>query len=133
MSYTMKLDVFSHDLHIRGGRLERINGSAEVCQRVKIALWHYQGEYFLNRQNGVPYYPNENVGEYIMGSKMSRQTIYNILRQKILSVPGVLQVSDARISRIGRDYYYSCRIVVESNSGIEQTEQIEIQNVSIGA
>ena len=132
MSYTLKLDTFNHDIKIRGGKFERINGAAEVCQRVKVALWHYFGEYFLDREHGIPYYSKKNIGEAILGSKMSRQTLYNLLRQKILAVPGVLQVKETNISRIGRDYYYSCSIIVAPGPNDAPSRQVEIQNIAIG-
>lgn len=132
MAYTLKLDNFSHDIKIRNGKFERIGGASEVCQRVKIALWHYFGEYFLNREHGIPYYSKKNIGDAILGSKMSRQTLYNLFRKKILAVPGVLQVKQANISRIGRDYYYSCSIIVAPGPNDESIHQIEIQNISIG-
>ena len=53
MSYTLKLDTFNHDIRILNGKFERISGAAEVCQRVKVALWHYFQEYFLNREHGI--------------------------------------------------------------------------------
>lgn len=132
MSYTLKLDVFNHDIKIRGGKFERINGASEVCQRVKVALWHYFGEYFLNRPAGIPYYQKNNVGFAIMGSKMSQQTLYNLLRKKIMAVPGVLQVKSANISRIGREYYFSCSIIVQQGPSDGAGQEIAIQNISLG-
>lgn len=132
MSYTLKLDTFSHDLIINGGKFKRISGAAEVCQRVKIALWHYFDEYFLDRQHGIPYYSKKNIGDAIMGSKMSRQTLYNLFRKKILAVPGVLQVKQANITRLGRDYYYSCKIIVAPGPKDTAIQEIQIQNIALG-
>ena len=131
MSYTLKLDHFEHDIRIVDGKFERISGANEVCQRVKVALWHYLGEYFLNRESGIPYYSKRNDAQGILGSKMSQQTVYNIFRSKILAVPGVLRVKNANITKIGRNYYYSCSIVVAP--GADGTnEEMTIQNISIG-
>lgn len=132
MSYTLKLDTFNHDITIRNGNFVRINGSNEVCQRVKIALQHYFGEYFLNRQNGLPYYQKNNTGVAILGSKMSQQTVYNLLRKKILAIPGVKQVKEANITHIGRDYYFSCKIIVKLGPLDDRGHEMLIQNVNIG-
>lgn len=131
MAYTFKLDVFNHDIQIRDGKIVRISGASEVCQRVKVALWHYFGEYFLDREHGIPYYQKNNAGVAILGSKMSQQTLYNLLRQKIMEVPGVLQVKTANITRIGRDYYFSCKIIVQHGPADGVGQEIEVQNISL--
>lgn len=133
MAYTLKLDTFSHDLTIKNGHLVRVSGADEVRQRIKIALWHYFNEYFLNRPNGLPYYQQKNAGISILGSKMSRQTIYNIIREKILSIPGVLAIKNAQITKSGRDYYYSCSVTVQRGPADGGIQDITIQNISIGA
>ena len=132
MAYTLKLDTFNHDLILKNGHFQRVNGSSEVCQRVKVALWHYFKEYFLNREHGIPYYSSKNIGDAVMGSKMSRQTLYNLFRKKIMDVPGVLQVKNANITRIGRSYYYSCSIVVTPGPGDTGVQNIDIQNIALG-
>lgn len=86
MAWTLKLDQFSHDVTFSGGKPVRVAGADEVRQRVKIAVWHYIEEYFLNVPNGVPWY------EQIMGRKNGADTVSQILRNKILNVPGVLSV-----------------------------------------
>ena len=134
MCYTFKLDYFSNDLKINSsGHFERIRGADEVCQRVKIALNHQFSEYFLNRLSGVPYYMNDDEGNRILGSKNSEQLIYNILRKKILDVPGVLQVKSPSLTKMGRKYYFSCSILVQKGIGKQEESEFEITNLEIGA
>ena len=134
MPYTLKLDYFSNDLKINSsGHFERIQGEEEVCQRVRIALRHEFSEYFLNRLSGIPYYTEDNDKTRILGSKNSEQLIYNLLRKKILAVPGVLQVQNPSITRMGRNYYFSCKIVVQKSGSVNYGSEYDITNIQIGA
>lgn len=132
MAYTLKLDTFSHDLTIKNGKFVRVNGADEVRQRIKVALWHHYNEYFLNRGNGLPYYDYGAGHTHIMGSKLSQQTLHNMLRNKILSVPGVLRLVDSEITRLGRQYLYSCKVAVQKGPGDPKGDTIWIQGLSIG-
>lgn len=134
MAYTLKLDYFNNDLRINSqGHFERISGADEVCQRVRIALRHQFSEYFLNRLGGVPYYSKDEDGVAILGSKNSEQLISNILRKKIMAVPGVMQVSNIIITKMGRNYYFSCKITVEKDSQTNTGSEYDITNIEIGA
>ena len=92
MAWTLKLDQFSHDLRIVNKRFVRLNGAEEVRQRVKIALWHYINEYFLNIPNGVPWY------EQILGRKSGSSVVSKILRRKILVTPGVISIVEFQVN-----------------------------------
>lgn len=125
MAFTLKLDVFNHDLKIKNGKFVRVQGADEVRQRIKVALWHHFDEYFLNRPNGLPWYQS------ILGSKMPQETLQTILRQKIQSVPGVIQVLSLQISRIGRDYTASVTALVERGPADGQS-MISIDGILLG-
>lgn len=133
MAYTLKLDYYTNDLIIKAGHFQRISGGQEVCQRVRIALQHQFSEYFLNRLGGIPYYSKNEEQIKILGSKNSEQIICNLLRKKILDVPGVLQVKNPSITRMGRKYYFSCSIIVGNNSQTDTDTEYEITNIQIGA
>ena len=109
-----------------------ISGTQEVCQRVRILLQHQFSEYFLNRLGGIPYYRNNEEQIKLLGSKNSDQIICNILRKKIMNVPGVLQVKSPSISKIGRQCYFSCSILVDGENEISFNQQYEIANLQIG-
>jgi len=84
MPFTWKLSS-KHDLSIVGGKLSIATSRDEIKQRVIVTLWHHWEEYFLNVPAGVPWY------ELILGSR-DRAMVEAIIRQTILSVPGVLGV-----------------------------------------
>ena len=107
MPYTLKLDALSHDLKIGNGRLLRIAGSDEVRQRVKVALWHELGEYFIYVNHGIPWHSE------ILGGKLDNNSVLNIVRNAILDVPGVRKIISLSMSRSGRNYSISAQIEVE--------------------
>lgn len=111
MAWTLKLDQFTHDLKIVDGKLQRLNGADEVRQRIKVAIWHYIEEYFLNIPNGVPWY------EQILGRKNGSNIVSKILRRKILKTPGVIRIVDfqVRFDTITRTFFLSARVQVEGN------------------
>jgi len=85
MPFTLALNG-NHDLSITSrGKFALIYGPDEVKQRILVALRHYWQEYFLNVQDGVPWY------EVILGSK-NKKTIELIIRRSILDVPGVIGI-----------------------------------------
>ena len=117
MSWTLKLDQFSHDVTFTGGKIDRVNGSDEIRQRVKVAVWHYLEEYFLNLPNGVPWY------EQILGRKDGAETVSQIIRNKILNVPGVLSINQFQIDYddFSRIFKIDSDIVVEVGNGEQST------------
>jgi len=128
MSWTLKLGAITHDLVIGNDhKFTLISGSDQVRQRVKVALMHYEGEYFLNVKNGIPYYTT------LLGSKNS-SLLSNTLRKKILAVPGVLRILDFSlvIERSTRAYTPTITIVVEKNIN-EISDYVTINGLYIEA
>ena len=123
MSWSLKLDALIHDLRIENGSFLRVNGSDEVRQRIKVALWHYFGEYFLNITTGVPYY------EQILGRKIDADVVSTILRRQILLVPGVIRVKRlvARFENATRFYRMDSEVQVQAGPG----EPASIENINM--
>jgi hypothetical protein len=113
VSWNLALSNVNHDLVIAGGTLARVTGSAQVRQRVKVALWHYRGEYFLDITQGVPWLQS------ILGRKTGGDEVGVILRRAILSVPGVLRLVtfSARYDTATRRYEVVAVIQVQPGPG----------------
>lgn len=110
MTWTLALDRFNHDLKIVNGRFLRVNQSDEVRQRVKVTVWQYFQEYFINIPNGTPWY------ESIMGRKNSSDIVSSILRNRILTTPGVIRIDSFNINfnELTRTFETSGLIQVQS-------------------
>lgn len=126
MSYSLRLDTFSHDLMIRDGHFVRVQGADEVRQRIKVALYHHHNEYFLNRPGGIPWYTS------VLGSKMKDTQIINLIRQKTQRVPGVIQIMDISLTRSGRDYIVEVKALVQNGPGDTQGGLITVSGISVG-
>jgi hypothetical protein len=112
MAFTWFLNS-RHDLSIVGGKFRTVYREEEIKQRILVSLLHYWGEYFLNTQDGVPWY------EVILGSK-NRKNVELILRRAILEVPGVIGIIEFKVLSSdtiprGLDIYVDAE--VESSTG----------------
>lgn len=129
MSFTLKLDPLTHDLNIGdNGKFKIVSGSDEVRQRVKVALYHYQGEYFLNTPNGVPWHDG------LLGLKGNKNTLSNTIRKKILEVPGVIRIIEFRLTydSASRSYSPYAKIVV-ARSDDEGSDLLTIDGLYVEA
>ena len=115
MAYTLFLNEFG-DLQIKNGKFLYVSGSDEVCQRVKVALNHELGEYFLNVNHGLPAYSQ------ILGSKITDDAVVLIVRNEILKVPGVVRVDSIGSYRKDRNISVDASIFVSDSNGEKQFE-----------
>lgn len=108
----------NHDLVIdRSGKLVLVTGADEVRQRVLVALLHDYQEYFLNTPAGVPWH------EVILGSK-DLASVAAVLRQIVLSVPGVLSIASFALGLSGR--MVTVKISIEVDTGAGDTDIIDV-------
>lgn len=126
MAWTLKLSTIDHDLVIQNGTFARINGADEVRQRVKVSMWHYRGEYFLNIPHGVPW-------SSLLGAKNAASDLSNVIRKAILEVPGVLQIASFTLNWIGRVYTVTTQIYVQSGPGDRTGTPVLLDGVQVGS
>lgn len=69
-------------------------GVAGVAQGIRIRIRMVKGEWFLNRDEGVPYFDNDIVPESdaLMGQHFNELKARAAFRRAILSAPGVLKL-----------------------------------------
>jgi len=79
--------------------------ASSVAQKLKIKLSTFLGEWFINTDNGVPYY------QEIFGKVRNKQTIDLIFQQKILEEPDVVELTEffSDVSN-GRTYTINFRV-----------------------
>ncbi len=114
MAYTLYLDKIKHDLVIENGTFKMVSGEDEIIQRVKIALWHHLGEFFLNTADGTPWH------EEILGRRSNAGVASSIIRSRILSVDGVTGIRDFKVSfdSFTREYTVISDINVRTQAGV---------------
>ena len=128
MSFTLELNSITNDLVINNGKFKKISGADEVRQRVRVALKHYKEEYFLNVLNGLPWY------KQMLGMKGSHTYLSNVIRKKILEVPGVVRILEFNLTYNGatREYTPYAKIVVERGAG-DQIDYLTIDGIYVEA
>lgn len=76
------------------------SGLAAVAQGITIRLAKQRGEWFANRDEGVPWLPNDVVAESaaILGQKFNEAKVRAAVRDAILAAPGVLGIASLVVS-----------------------------------
>ncbi len=92
MAYDLALDVKEWDLLTVDNDLLLIDNAERIAQQICITLKFWLSEWFLNKNDGVPYL------ERIMIKNPNMSHIRQILREKIMSVDGVDSVSALNLS-----------------------------------
>lgn len=84
----LRLDTTTGDLLISNFDLSVTDSSSEsLAQRLSIKLKFFKGEWFLNLGFGIPYYQD------ILKKNVSQALVDSILKEQILSTPGVVQLT----------------------------------------
>lgn len=81
-----------HDLHLEGGDLVETDGIAAAAQEIKHRLLFFKGESFLDLREGIPYF------QEILKKGVDLGRIRAIMRQAVLTVPGIVDVPSLTIS-----------------------------------
>jgi len=82
------------DLVIADGDIAFSRGVDAVVQSVRLCILQGRGEWFLDLDEGVPYFANDVVteDEALIGGKFSELRARTIFRDAILDAPGVVEL-----------------------------------------
>lgn len=81
-----------HDLHLTASQLVLLSDADALAQRIKTNLATYRGEFWLNREIGVPYFQS------VLGKSPDLELIRTIFRAQILQVSGVVSLDALDLS-----------------------------------
>jgi hypothetical protein len=84
-------DGTTRDLIFTAGDLTVLTGPEARAQRIRIALRHLMGEWFLDQTSGTDYF-GQILGK---SSELSRRAEY---RRRILGVPGVVEIASMQLT-----------------------------------
>ena len=79
------------DLVFTDSRLQMVDGTEELGQRVRLALLTHRGEWFADETYGVPWRPD------VLRKAPDLGLIEAVLRAKVLDVPGVQTVKSLTV------------------------------------
>lgn len=107
------------DLDLSLGDLRFTTGLEAVAQGIYIALHVFRGEWFLDREYGIPYLANDIVSEAeaILGGKFNAATAAAYFRRAIAAVAGVLEIRSLSVDFAGGTRTLSVRFNVRAETG----------------
>ena len=123
MPFNFFLSSDLHDIELTRERNIRITKTDVelISQKVENYIRTVAGEYFLNRQIGLPYF------DRIFRKKVSLQDVSNLFKATILSVPEVVEIISYDFSFDGRKRLYSVNTEMKYNvDGVVNTTRVRV-------
>lgn len=91
------LDLNSdHDIYLQDDDFVLVAGPDESAQSIKIRLWAYLGEWFLDTSLGTPHY------EEVLGNPFRPNNQAAVYRRRILATGGVRSIESFSFARVAR-------------------------------
>lgn len=92
MAYDIALNAKTHDISVNGGNLRLIDNKERIAQQLRITLWEWLGEWFLDARDGVPY------REYILVKNPNMKHIRQVISDNIMKVNGVNRIDELNLN-----------------------------------
>lgn len=106
------LDPLTHDIVFVNGQTTVTKTQSEiVAQRLKITLYTFLGEWFLDTDVGVPYF------QQVFGKVRSKAAIDTVFQNIIAADPGVVEIREFTSSMSAGDRGYSMTFKVRVADG----------------
>ena len=116
----IKMNVEGSDLEIINGDLALTSGYDGVRQHLQQNLRAFKGEWFLDLDNGVPYF------EDILKKNPNPVVLDGVLKDAILSTPGVIELLSFDLNYINSTRKLTLDFSVNSTDGVIDFESFEL-------
>ena len=117
MAYDLALNRGTHDLQLVNGDLLVINNKERIAQQLRVTLWEWLGEWFLDARDGVPY------REYILVKNPNMKHIRQVLSDNIMKVDGVNRIDELNLNYNPKNRTLIATFAVDTDNGqIARTE-----------
>ena len=117
MAYDLALNRGTHDLQLVNGDLLVINNKERIAQQLRVTLWEWLGEWFLDARDGVPY------REYILVKNPNMKHIRQVLSDNIMKVDGVNRIDELNLNYNPKNRTLIVTFAVDTDDGqIARTE-----------
>jgi len=107
---TRKLDA-SEDIIFGHGKKDILQGNLAIAQMVKNALLMTQGDWFLDRSHGLPYFSESFL------HKVNLSLIKSLIKNTILGVQGVQSILDFTTTIDDRKRSLGINCIILTNTG----------------
>ena len=92
MAYDLALNRGTHDLQLVNGDFLVIDNKERIAQQLRVTLWEWLGEWFLDARDGVPY------REYILIKNPNMKHIRQVLTENISKIEGVNRIDELNLN-----------------------------------
>jgi len=117
MAYDLALNRGTHDLQLVNGDFLVIDHKERIAQQLRITLWEWLGEWFLDARDGVPY------REYILVKNPNMKHIRQVLSEHIMKVEGVNRIDELNLNYDPKNRTLIVDFAVDTDEGqIVRTE-----------
>ena len=111
----LALDLTTGDLAISAGRLQLVNDTDAVRQKLQMRLRLWAGEWFADTSVGIPF-------ASILGQKASQLFAETTLRRAITTCPGVAALESFNFSVVNRHATVTFRVRAVTGETITVTD-----------
>ena len=117
MAYDIALNAKTHDIAVNSGNVRLIDNKERIAQQLRITLWEWLGEWFLDARDGVPY------REYILVKSPNMKHIRQVLSESIMKVDGVNRIDELNLKYDPKSRTLIVTFAVDTDEGqIARTE-----------
>lgn len=119
IEHELALDA-AGDLDLRDGRLRLIKGPEALIQRLRCRLRIFRGDWFLDDTWGLPWFQS------ILGRSRGLVAVRSVLRQAVLTTPGVASVGAMKLNHDRQRRRLSVLAQVQHDAGGQAELQAEV-------
>lgn len=121
------LDPVTHDIVIENGDAVLASGLDAVSQQIKIALLMVKGEWFMDLEDGVPYFERAGIpaSRALMGSRYNSNRAVAEFRKAILKVSDVVRITSLSATFAASTRTLSIRFTVRTSFGDTVADTLE--------
>lgn len=117
----LKIDKDTGDLVIENGDLVQVSGIDAIAQAVRQHLSFFKGEWFLDEEEGLPYF------EEVLVKNPNLAAIQDVFRKEILSIAGILEVQSLTLAYVGATRTLKVSFRASTDLGeLTQTEELSL-------
>ena len=111
MAYDIALNAKTHDVSIDSGNMRLIDNKERIAQQLRITLWEWLGEWFLDARDGVPH------REYILVKNPNMKHIRQVLSENIMKVDGVNRIDELNLNYDTKNRTLIVTFAVDTDDG----------------
>lgn len=119
MPKDFKLDPITHDLVIINNDFVLVDGIEELVQNLKIRLWFFLQEWFLDTSEGVPFY------EDIFVKNPDLNAVSSIIKDRIMSTDGITEIKNFELEY--NSSQRTCEVVFEVDTIYGKSQPINME------